>query len=251
MGPAIPAAVTVTPAELTGVLVWWGVMLVAAPAMLLRRWRRRHGRIWPLAVRVRHAKTSPPSPDGRPSAADGPQPAPSAGADDETRSSAGVLRSGGHTPPHRAGLSHAASTPGLRLSTETFEPLCRYVDFRRRLELAVAELQRILSQLPGDRWRIEPYPLTGERRNTLLVLGETGVFVISATYAPGHWDDVVAASKLAQKVQLLLLGYPGQVQPAICHPFTSARPRLWHPSRRARRLGRSVGARRRLGDRLA
>jgi hypothetical protein len=26
-----------------------------------------------------------------------------------------------------------------------------------------------------------PYPLTGERRNTLLLLGETGVFVISAS----------------------------------------------------------------------
>jgi hypothetical protein len=110
----------------------------------------------------------------------------------------------------------------------TLEPLCRHVDFRRRLELAVAELGRRLSALPAERWRVEPYPLTGERRNTLLVLGETGVFVISATYAPGHCDDVIAASRLAGKVQRLLPGYPGQVQPAICHPFTPARPRLWH-----------------------
>jgi hypothetical protein len=102
------------------------------------------------------------------------------------------------------------------------------VDFHRRLELAVGELERKLAPLSTDRWRIQPYPLTGERGNTLLLLGETGVFVISATYAPGHWDDVIAASKLARKVQLLLPGYPGQVQPAICHPFTSARPRLWH-----------------------
>ena len=91
-----------------------------------------------------------------------------------------------------------------------------------------SELERRLSGLPANQWRIEPYPLTGERRNTLLLLGETGVFVISATYAPGHWDDVIAASKLARKVQLLLPGYPGQVQPAICHPFSSSQPRLWH-----------------------
>jgi hypothetical protein len=104
------------------------------------------------------------------------------------------------------------------------------VDFRGRLELAVAELERRLSGLPADRWRTEPYPLTGERGNTLLLLGETGVFVISATYAPGHWDDVIAVSRLASKIQVLLPGYSGQVQPAICHPFTSAEPRIWHRS---------------------
>ncbi|HWD70510.1 MAG TPA: hypothetical protein VG293_09950 [Solirubrobacteraceae bacterium] len=102
------------------------------------------------------------------------------------------------------------------------------MDFRRRLELAVIELERRLSGLPANRWRIEPYPLTGERSNTLLLLGESGVFVISATYAPGHWDDVIAVSKLARKVQALLPGYPGEVQPAICHPFSSSQPRLWH-----------------------
>ena len=47
------------------------------------------------------------------------------------------------------------------------------------------------------------------------------MFVISATYAPGHWDDVVAVSRLARKIQLLLPGYPGQVRPAICHPFST------------------------------
>lgn len=62
----------------------------------------------------------------------------------------------------------------------------------------------------------------------MLLLGETGVFVIIATYAPGHWDDVVAASKLARKVELLLPGYQRHIQPAICHPFTATRPRLWH-----------------------
>ncbi len=127
----------------------------------------------------------------------------------------------------------------MELPREALAPLCRYVDFHRRLELAVSELERRLSGLPADRWRVEPYPLTGERRNTLLLLGETGVFVISATYAPGHWDDVIAASKLARKVQLLLPGYAGQVQPAICHPFTTAAARLWH---RPDEDGRWVGA---------
>ncbi len=115
-----------------------------------------------------------------------------------------------------------------RLSSETLEPLCRYVDFRRRLELAAGELAAQLGQLPADRWRVEPYPLTGERRNTFVILGETGTFVISATYAPGHWDDVIAVTKLARKIQRLLPGYSGQVQPAVCHPFTPTRPRIWH-----------------------
>jgi hypothetical protein len=115
-----------------------------------------------------------------------------------------------------------------RLSPGTLEPLCRYVDFRRRLELAVGELAVRLGQLPADRWRIEPYPLTGERRNTLLIMGETGIFVISATYAPGHWDDVIAVNRLAGKIQWLLPGYSGQVQPAVCHPFAATSPRIWH-----------------------
>ena len=108
------------------------------------------------------------------------------------------------------------------------DPLCRYVDFRRRLELAAGELAVRLAQLPADRWRIEPYPLTGERRNTLLIMGETGIFVVSATYAPGHWDDVVAVSRLAGKIQQLLPGYRGQVQSAVCHPFAATSPRIWH-----------------------
>jgi hypothetical protein len=141
----------------------------------------------------------------------------------------------GHEPSVRAEPSQHHATrsrvspvsPG-RLAPETLEPLCRYVDFRRRLGLAVTELEARLAQLPAARWRIEPYPLTGERRNTLLIIGETGVFVISATYAPGHWDDVTAVSKLARKIELLLPGYPGRVQPAICHPFTAIAPRIWH-----------------------
>ncbi len=138
-----------------------------------------------------------------------------------------------------ANTTHAAASPDAkrsrpasldpgRLSSETLEPLCRYVDFRRRLELAAGELAAQLVQLPADRWRVEPYPLTGERRNTSVILGETGIFVISATYAPGHWDDVIAVSRLASKIQALLPGYTGPVHPAICHPFTSTEPRIWH-----------------------
>jgi len=140
--------------------------------------------------------------------------------------------------------------PG-RLSSETLEPLCRYVDFRRRLELAARELAAQLVQLPAARWRIEPYPLTGERRNTFVIIGETGIFVTSATYAPGHWDDVVAASRLASKIQDLLPGYDGPVQPAICHPVHIDQTPDVASGRRTRRLGRRLAARGRLRDRVA
>jgi hypothetical protein len=102
------------------------------------------------------------------------------------------------------------------------------VDFRRRLELAARELAAKLGALPADRWRLGAYPLTGERRNTFVLLGETGIFVVSATYAPGHWDDVVAVNRLARKIQRLLPGYSEPVQPAVCHPFSAIRPRIWH-----------------------
>ena len=81
----------------------------------------------------------------------------------------------GQTPPPRGG-SQGESVAAVSLSNQTLEPLCGYVDFRRRLELAVGELKRKLTPLSADRWRIQPYPLTGERGNTLLLLGETGVF---------------------------------------------------------------------------
>ena len=235
MGAAIPTAMTVSPPELTGVLVWWGVML-AAPVVLIRRWRRRRRgalprRLWPSAVRARLSKASPSSPAGPQSGVVGPRQVPGYPARpvdaDLARPSAGTLPARGQTARRRA-ASHADSVTAVCVPDETLEPLCRYVDFHRRLGIAVEELERKVCALPADRWRIEPYPLTGERRNTLLLLGETGVFVISATYAPGHWDDVIAAGKLARKVKLLLPGYPGEVHAAICHPFTPTRPRLWH-----------------------
>jgi hypothetical protein len=62
------------------------------------------------------------------------------------------------------------------------------------------------------------------------------VFVISATYAPGHWDDVTAASNPARKIQLLLPGYPGQV-----HPW--GRHRARGNAGRAERSGLSMSSR--------
>ena len=71
MGLAIRMAIAVTTPVLAGVLVWWGVMLTA-PAVLIRRWRRRHRgaprrRLWPSAVRAQQSKASPPSPAEPPS----------------------------------------------------------------------------------------------------------------------------------------------------------------------------------------
>ncbi|MGN6169513.1 MAG: hypothetical protein ACTHQQ_15285 [Solirubrobacteraceae bacterium] len=201
---AAPAhmAAAMTRAEMIAVLTWWFVLLAGA-ATLMRRFQPRGTSAARRLLRRRDRGSSRSCLEAQPSGA--PVPA-------------------GYAARRRASVSHHRSA----LPSATLEPLCRYIDFRRRLELASAELQARLSQLPGDRWRIEAYPLTGERRNTLLVLGETGVFVISATYAPGHWDDVVTVDKLAQKIGLLLPGYEGAVQAAICQPFTSAAPPVWH-----------------------
>lgn len=202
--------------ELIGVLAWWSVML-AVPVMLLRRWSRRR--------RVdRHPdRDGAWVPEGEVAIARGT-------AEPESVSST----------PSGIRFERPRSTPAAaRLPERALEPPCRYVDFRRRLEFAATELERRLTALPRDQWRIEPYPLPGERRNTLIVLGVTGVFVISATYPPGSWDDVIAVSRLAGKIQMLLPGYAGQVQPAICHPFASLQPRVWY---RADEHGSWVGA---------
>ncbi len=211
----VPVTAVATP-ELIGVLAWWAVVL-ALPVMLVRRWRRRWRRERQSEIPGAHVPSGNVVP-GRVSGLSQP---------------AALAPSGSLVDRRR-------STPSAgRLAPETLEPLCRYVDFRRRLELAAAELERRLSVLPRDQWRIEPYPLTGERRNTLMVLGSRGVFVISATYPPGSWDDVIAVSRLAGKIQLLLPGYAGHVQPAICHPFASLQPRVWY---RADEEGTWVGA---------
>ncbi len=188
------------------------IAVLATPVILVRRWRRRRR----VAERLREqaGQLAAEQPAGRPA------PRPPAAA------------KSANAPP--------ASRPSVRrLPSQALRPLCRFVDFQRRLEIAASELRARLSQLPAARWRIESYPLTGERRNTFVILGETGIFVISATYAPGHWDDVIAVSRLASKIQVLLPGYTGLVQPAICHPFTSTEPRIWH---RAHEHGDWVGA---------
>ena len=204
MGP--PHWTAVTTPGLIGVLAWWAVVL-AAPLFLLRRWRRRRlaRQSGDFGVPQSNAHADPTtSPDRAPK---------------EARTSP-LMPVRGEAP-----LSERS---GVGVSPAALEPLCRYVDFRRRLEQAVGELERRLAFLPRDRWRIEPYPLTGERRNTLMLLGATGVFVISATLAPGSWDDVSTVSRLARKIQSLLPGYAGEVHGAICHPFSSTQPRQWH-----------------------
>ena len=204
MGLSTRTAMVVTAPELIGVLAWWAVML-AGPVVFVRRFRRR------LSLRA-------PRPAGGVRVRSRP-PALATGA-----GVASVVSSSALSRQH----SLLAGRASMGLSPGALEPLCRYVDWRRRLEVAVSELESRLSQLPGDRWRVEPYPLTGERRNSLVVLGETGVFVLSATYAPGSWDDVLAVHALAGKIQQLLPGDAGRVQPAICHPFSYTGPRLWH-----------------------
>jgi hypothetical protein len=198
-----PVTAVGTP-EVIGVLVWWAVVL-SVPMMFVQRWRRR-----------RRGETQPELRGAHPGAN-----VVSGGVSTHPQPIAPAMSGNPFESPH-------STPPALRLAQGTLEPLCRYVDFRRRLELAAAELERRLSALPRDQWRVEPYPLTGERRNTLMVLGVTGVFVISATYPPGSWDDVVAVNRLAGKIQTLLPGYGGQVRAAICHPFASLHPRLWY-----------------------
>jgi hypothetical protein len=246
------ALATVTAPETIGLLAWWAIVL-AAPVIFVRRWRRRAAPrrarrprlLWrSVRGRVRRAPGQVAEPAAR-------QPGPSAtrfdgdGAQAETHS--GVL---GSLPAQRSVLASAGTSriwqtirrspaPAARLAPQTLGPLCRYVDFRRRLAVAAAQLEATLRQLPCAGWRVEPYPLTGERGNSFLVLGETGIFVLSATFAPGHWDDVITVSRLAGKIQELLPGYDGHVHPAICHPFSSTEPRIWH---RADEHGDWVGA---------
>ena len=237
MGLAMSMAVTVTPPEVIGVLVWWSITL-ATPVIIVTRWRRRHDlaphrRQFRVRLGARGKTVNPPPPGTPTTKLDSSRvpaiPSRSSVAPDALRlpvaasPTSGTERAQGRETRSRAGCPAVGS-----VADETLEPLSRYVDFRRRLELAVSELEARLCELLRDRWRIEPYPLTGERRNTLLILGENGVFVVSATYAPGHWDDVIAVNRLARKIQRLLPGYPGDVQPAICHPFTTAPPRIWH-----------------------
>jgi carbonic anhydrase len=169
-----------------------------------------------------------------------------------------VVSEGGSANPEPIDLARSGSRferprstlSDVRLPKGTLEPLCHHVGFRRRLVLAAAELERRLSALPHDRWRIEPYPLTGGRRNPLLVLGATGVFVISATYPPGSWDDVVAIHRLAGNpdaaTRLCRPGPAGDLPTVRLH-----RAARLVPSRRTWHLGRRVADRRRRADPMA
>ena len=203
---------TVTAPEMIGLLVWW-IVVLAAPVILVLRWRRRRKAAKRLRRQV--GRPAPEQPGGSPV----PPPSAAAISRDEDRS---------RVTPDGAASSAQRSNRCAGTSTSSVGSSSRHLSSGRRL-----------AQLPAGRWRVEPYPLTGERRNTLLVLGETGVFVISATYSPGDWDDVVTASRLAAKIQTLLPGYCGRVHSAICHPFSRVTPRVWH---RADDHGEWIGA---------
>src|SRR5947209_10538950 len=111
MGLAIRMAAAVTAPVLTGVLVWWGVML-AAPVVLICRWHRRRRvmprrRRWVSAAHARRAEASPRSPAGAPSgvAASGGLaggPGRRADAAELPRPLAGALPAPGRTPSSRA-----------------------------------------------------------------------------------------------------------------------------------------------------
>lgn len=197
-------------------LLWCAVVVGGSVAIARRRWRQRRGR-----------------PRGL-----------SGGRDGATRAAVeGHASADGDGPTYPPlSLGDAVSgAPADRppMSEEALELLGRQLDFRLRLEVAVDQVASILRALPADRWRLAPFPLPGDRGNSLLLVGETGVFVLSATFAPGHWDDIVTVHRLAAEIQWLLPGYAGQVVPAICHPFSTAAPRLWH---RAAEPGEWVGA---------
>jgi hypothetical protein len=233
------ALATVTAPLTIGLIAWWAVML-AAPVVFVMRWRRRRGaqRQLPRSLKRVRGRVRP----GRAGVTNHSQTATTAqpsesDIDAQSRFGPGVAvdlsaEDGKAATASAAGFDTGRSATSRwttrRLPPDALEPLCRYIDFQRRLELAASELRTRLARLPASRWRIEPYPLTGERRNTFVILGETGIFVVSATYAPGHWDDVIAVSRLAGKIQVLLPGYGGQVRPAICHPFSATEPRIWH-----------------------
>ena len=163
---------TVTAPEMIGLLVWWIVMLVA-PVILVRRWRRRRE----AAERLRRQ----------------------------------VRATGGGTAGRQAGRLRP-QRPHRRRG-----PLPRHARRRRVFlpkrsnhsvgssissagcELAASELR--VTALAVARGSVADRALPAHRRAPQHASGprETGVFVISATYPPGDWDDVVTVSRLASE----------------------------------------------------
>jgi len=130
---------TVTAPVMIGLLAWW-IVVLAGPVILVRRWSRRRR----AAERLRRQS-------GRPA---GEQPA----------GPPGLSSSAAGTSETRAAPASGLSV--ARLSSEALEPLCRFVDFHRRLDLAASELRARLAPLPAARWRVEPYrlPASGATR---------------------------------------------------------------------------------------
>jgi hypothetical protein len=142
---------TVTAPKMISLLGWWTLVL-AAPVIFLRRWRRRRRtepgprrrvRRSPGASGRREGSVTPPA---RASLSLPPiEPDPLAPATQDREAAADESSVGGPaasvvaTPETKRPCFSVLSTP--RLSPEALEPLCRYVDFQRRPELAASELR--------------------------------------------------------------------------------------------------------------
>ena len=215
---------TVTAPEMIGLLVWWIVMLVA-PVILVRRWRRRRKAAKRLRRQV--GRPAPEQPGGS------PVPPPSAAAISRTR-----------TAP-------ASRPTAPRLSSQALEPLCRYVDFQRRLRgrgvgaqgdaLAVARRSVADRALPAH--RRAPQHAPGPRRD-----GRVRDQRHLPTRRLGRRRDRQQARREDPDAASGVLR-PGPLGdlPSV-QPGDSARVA---PRRRPRRVDRRVADRRRLGDRVA
>ena len=229
---------TVTTSQTIGVLVWWAVILIGPPLLLRRWWRRRRGSRnrshWraPWASSCGRSEGLDSLPSG-PSRRPVPQvtrsgPGPRGRRETSTRDVLGVAHScPSAREPERTPQPRRAADDGYG-APRVLKPLCAQVDRRRQLQMDAAELEARLSALPVGRWRIVACPVAGDRGNSLLILGETGVFVVGATSRAGHFDELLVVSELAQKVQSLLPGYTGVVQAAVCDPHSAQAPRLWY-----------------------
>jgi len=254
------APATIPAPEMVGLLVWWSVVL-AAPVVALRRRRRRGAAShpsrrsvlrrphdtprWRTAEPSSEQRTAPGRPVWHPTSpsSSGPVTEAASGPTDRMpgpRVPQPVRRRGVVPPQSRCSLGCRPGRLSRCAGTWTSGAGSSSPSASSRQAGATA------SRSVADR----AVPLTGERRNTLLIMGETGIFVISATYAPGHWDDVIAVNRLAGKIQWLLPGYSGRSSRGL-PPVCRDEPKDLASPGRARRVGRRVADRWRLGDRVA
>jgi hypothetical protein len=136
---------TVTSLEMIGLLAWW-IVILSAPVILLRRRRRREGAGHRLRRRVGCMAHAPQrdggvvtpggrswmsAPSSEPSATS-PSTADRGRASDQSALGRPAARAS--AAARSAGRSESSRLSAVRLSSEALEPLCRYVDFQRRLE---------------------------------------------------------------------------------------------------------------------